>query len=320
MTAIIGGADDDQKFNVVARNGHPINADGHLLHVQDLRKAYGPKLVLENVDLRVRAGEFVALVGPSGCGKSTLLRLILGDEEPTSGLLHLDGKPVGYPDPSRGIVYQQYSLFPHLTVEQNVALGLLLPLSFLERCRQKRRILEEVRECLGVAQLFEHRHKYPHHLSGGQRQRVAVIQSLIKKPKVLLMDEPFGALDPFARERMQTFLLEQWERWHTTIILVTHDLGEAVFMATRVIVLSQYYTDGRNGIDHRGARIVCDVPVGRIGEAASTRSKLDPRFTATVEFVRDRGFKSDHRQHVADFDLRHPDSFHTVSFEELRCN
>jgi NitT/TauT family transport system ATP-binding protein len=119
------------------------------------------------------------------------------------------------------------------------------------------------------------------------------------------------------RERMQVFLLDQWEKTKKTIFFVTHDLEEAVFISTRVIVLSQYYTDDRPNIGVRGSRIVCDIATGKKGQAASTKSKLDPRFTAIIEHIRDRGFKPDHRHHVSQFDLSHSDSFHTVTTEEI---
>jgi NitT/TauT family transport system ATP-binding protein len=310
-----------QRYDTVSHHNVELDPKRHQLHLQDVVKVYkgsdGPKTVLDNVDLRVSEGEFVALVGPSGCGKSTLLRLILGQEEPTSGALYLGGEPIGYPDPSRGIVYQQYSLFPHLTVLGNIIEGHRLSMSFADWRRNKSEIEDRAEEYLKTAQLKDHLHKYPYELSGGQRQRAAVLQALMTDPKVLLMDEPFGALDAGSRERMQVFLLEQWERTGKTILFVTHDLEEAVFIATRVAVLSQYYTDDRKDSTVRGSCIVCDIPVGKKGQAASTKSKLDPRFTEMIERIRDSGFQPDHRSHVSKFDLCHPDSFHTVTSEEV---
>lgn len=270
------------------------------------------------MDLRVAQGEFVALVGPSGCGKSTLLRLLLGAEEPTSGLLRIDGQVVGPPDPTRGIVYQQYALFPHLTVLDNIMLGQRLSMSFLEWQRHRLQIREQAIGYLATAQLEDQLFKYPHELSGGQQQRASVIQALMMSPKVLLMDEPFGALDPGARGRMQAFLLKKWEETGKTIIFVTHDLEEAVFLATRVVVLSQYYTDERGDSAQRGARIVCDIPVGKPGVAASSKSKEDPEFTRTIERVRSFVLKPSHAWHLREFDLRHPDSFHTPQVGEMK--
>jgi NitT/TauT family transport system ATP-binding protein len=295
--------------------GFGLDPNNRQLHLENVVKVYdgsdGPKTVLDGVDMRVSRGEFVALVGPSGCGKSTLLRLILGQEEPTNGALFLDGEPIGYPDPSRGIVYQQYSLFPNLTVIENTMEGHRLSMRLSDFRRRKAEIRDRAEAYLKTAQLQEHLHKYPHELSGGQRQRAAVLQALMPDPKVLLMDEPFGALDAGSRERMQVFLLEQWEKTGKTIIFVTHDLEEAVFIGTRVLVLSQYYTDERTDVVARGSRIVCDLSVGEKGHANSTQAKLDPRFSQTIEHIRDMGFKPDHLHHVREFDLTHSDSFKT---------
>ena len=308
-------------YDMVSKSEAVIDKNSHQLLLEDVVKVYGGlhdrKTVLVNVDLRVSKGEFVALVGPSGCGMSTLLRLILGEEEPTSGSLYLDGEVLGYPDVSRGIVYQQYSLFPHLTALGNIMLGHRLSMGWSEWRRSKSEIRDKAEAYLKTAQLEEHMHKYPHELSGGQRQRCAVLQAMMLNPKVLLMDEPFGALDAGSRERMQVFLLDQWEKTGKTIFFVTHDLEEAVFIATRVVVLSQYYTDDRKDISSRGSRIVCDVAVGKKGEAASTKSKLDQRFREIIEHIRDRGFQPDHLYHVSQFDLSHNDSFHTVRAEEI---
>ncbi len=304
-----------RRDDAAGKRGVELDPNSRQIHLENVVKVYdgsdGPKTVLDDIDFRVSKGEFVALVGPSGCGKSTLLRLILGQEEPTSGTLFLDGAPIGYPDPSRGIVYQQYSLFPHLTVIENLLEGHRLSTPFSEWRRRKAEIRDQAMEYLKTAQLQEHPHKYPHELSGGQRQRAAVLQALMLDPKVLLMDEPFGALDAGSRERMQVFLLEQWEKTGKTIIFVTHDLEEAVFIGTRVAVLSQYYTDDRTDIRVRGSRIVCDLAVGEKGHANSTQAKLDPRFARTVEHIRDMGFKPDHLHHVREFDLTHSDSFMT---------
>jgi len=306
---------------MVTKKDMVLNPKDHLLHIENVRKVYagrdGAKTVLDNVDLRVSAGEFVALVGPSGCGKSTLLRLILGSERPTSGALYLDGEPIGFPDPTRGIVYQKYGLFPNRTALENVLMPHKLKLSFSEWQKRKKELIGQAEHYLEIAQLIEHKDKYPKELSGGQQQRTAVMQQLINDPKVLLMDEPFGALDPGSRERMQVFLLNIWEKTGKTIFFVTHDLEEAVFLATRVVVLSQYYTDDRTDLKVRGSCIKCDIKTGTVGQAQSTKSKLDPKFTATIEHLRDVGFKPDHLHHVREFDLTHADSFHTVTPEEV---
>ncbi len=300
-------------YDMVSQREIKIDPRNHFLHLHDVCKMYGQKIALDNVDFRVARGEFVALVGPSGCGKTTLLNLILGQESATAGELYLDGEPIGYPDSTRGIVTQQYSLFPHLSVLDNIILGHRLSMPRWEWRWRHEEFEQLAIQYLTTAQLEDKCGSYPHELSGGQRQRAAVLQALMKDPKMLLMDEPFGALDPGVRVRMQTFLLEKWEETKKTVIFVTHDLEEAVFLATRVIVLSQYYTEGTDTAEPRGSRIVCDIEVGQRGEPASSRSKLDPRFTATIEEVRRYVLKPDHLWHLNEFDLRHPDSFHTVA-------
>jgi NitT/TauT family transport system ATP-binding protein len=281
-----------------------------MLSIKDVRKEYGEKVVLEDIDLQVNAGEICTLVGPSGCGKSTLLRLIVGQEFPTRGELMIAGRQAGFPDPSRGIVYQRYGLFPHLKVLDNVVLGRNLSQGFLERRRNRAGIRAEGMEMLERVRLHQHANKYPHQLSGGMQQRVAIAQSLMMKPSVLLMDEPFGALDPDTREEMQLFLLELWEEEKMTIFFVTHDLDEALFVGTRVLVLSQYFSDDRgDGVAH-GSRIVADHQLPAI--ASATLIKHDPAFLELIKSLREDGFDPLHLQHVKEFNLRHPDSFQTL--------
>lgn len=286
-----------------------------ILYVENLYKAYGDKLVLDNVDFAVGRGELCSLVGPSGCGKSTLFRLILGHERPTSGDILVEGKPAGYPDSTRGIVYQRYSLFPNLTVLENVLLGKELPVGILQRTRRKKEFYDEAMYYLEQIKLQDHKDQYPHELSGGQQQRVAIAQALIVKPKILLMDEPFGALDPGVREHLQVFLLELWEKFKMTIFFVTHDLEEAVFVGTRILVLSQFYSDGRGKDIKRGARIVADYKLER--KAASTMVKVSENFRQLIHQIRQEGFDPLHLQHVTKFNLSHPDSFQTLTDEEL---
>ena len=244
-----------------------------MLWIEDVYKTYGDKVVLDDIDLAVAAGELVTVVGPSGCGKSTLLRLILGQEFPTRGSILLDGKPIGFADPTRGIVYQRYSLFRNRTVLGNVLEGPRLSLPFMERRRRKKGLLEEAKHFLEKVNLASDLNKYPHELSGGMRQRVAIAQSLIMKPKILLMDEPFGALDPSTRQSMQLFLLELWEDLGMTIFFVTHDLHEAVFLGTRIIVLSHQYLDDRGEYRHvkRGAKIIADHPLSATAKSVDAK-------------------------------------------------
>lgn len=287
-----------------------------LLHILDLYKAYEGKMVLDNIDLSVRETEFCTLVGPSGSGKSTLLRMVLGQELPSSGTIAIQGRPVGFPDPSRGIVFQRYSLFPHLTVLQNVTLGPSLGAGLVDGWRRRAALRDEALHYLERVRLADHANKYPHELSGGMQQRVAIAQSLIMKPPILLMDEPFGALDPDTREEMQIFLLELWDEARMTLFFVTHDLGEAVYLGTRILVLSQYYTDGRGDGPQvqRGASLVADIQLPRV--AASSEVKNRPEFTELVQHIRQVGFDPDYRRHVREFNLSHPDAFRTLTPEE----
>jgi NitT/TauT family transport system ATP-binding protein len=284
----------------------------YLLEVLDVDKSYGDLLVLDDIDLQVRKGEFCSVVGPSGCGKSTLLRLVLGQELPSSGSIKVEGKLVSTPDPSRGIVYQRYTLFPHLSVLQNVLLGPKLSTGYFSWSEKYKTVKDEAVSILSKMRLENHLDKYPHELSGGMQQRVAIAQALMMKPKILLMDEPFGALDPGTKEDIHLFVLELWEELQMTIFFVTHDLSEALFLGTRVLVLSQYYTDDRDETVplQRGAKLVCDLPVKK--GAGSTKIREDEEFHTLLNHIRDQGFNPAHLQHIKDFNLTHPDSMRTL--------
>jgi NitT/TauT family transport system ATP-binding protein len=288
----------------------------NFLQIHDVYKSYGSKLVLDNVDLEVKKGELCTLVGPSGCGKSTLLRLIVGAETPSSGTLRLSGKKLGTPDINRGIVFQRYSLYPHLTIYKNVSLGLRLGGRTGSKNLSSAGIKKETLEILERVRLIGHENKYPHQLSGGMQQRVAIAQSLIMKPKILLMDEPFGALDPDTREDMQLSLIELWEQENMTIFFVTHDLDEAAFLGSRILVLSQYYTDDRGNSEYtqRGAKIVADHQLPRSG--VPTSEKYSTGFADLIKQIRTEGFDPDYIQHAQDFNLKHPDSFRTLTEAE----
>jgi len=187
---------------------------------------------LEDVSVRVESGEFICLLGPSGCGKSTLLGALAGHLKPSSGQLRLDGEAIHGPDPARGLVFQHHTLFPWLTVQDNVAYGLKMQgVPRDQRRRQAQALLDQI----GLKG-FETR--YPNALSGGMQQRVEIARVLINQPRVLLMDEPFGALDALTRMKMQSLLLTLWECTQTTILFVTHDIDEALFMADRILVMS----------------------------------------------------------------------------------
>ncbi|WP_028081575.1 ABC transporter ATP-binding protein [Solimonas soli] len=214
------------------------------IRVRKVWVEYGAQIVLEKLHLDIAAGDFVAIVGPSGCGKTTFLRLLLGQERPTRGALLLDGEAMpNEPDADRGIVFQRYSVFPHLTVLGNVLLGSELQgaplLARLFGARRRERIAA-ARALLEEVGLGEHLHKYPSQLSGGMQQRLALAQALITRPKVLLLDEPFGALDPGIRAEIHVVLKRLWKETGVTIVMVTHDLREAFSLATRVVVFDRY--------------------------------------------------------------------------------
>lgn len=270
------------------------------------------KTILHDIDLRVRQGELVTVVGPSGCGKSTLLRLILGSEKPSAGRILIRDREIEGPDRDRGIVFQKYSLFPHLTVVENIVFGLDLEefsipgrLAHYVRYRQRKRVFaEQARAYLERMQLADAADKYPHELSGGMRQRVAIAQAAIMKPEILMMDEPFGALDDATRQEMQLFLLELWEMGGMTIFFITHDLEEALFLGTRILVLSQYFTAAE---PVEGAKIVTDKEVPG-GHPRPSDFKYTPEFNELLAKIRHDGLDPNVRQHVEDFDLSHRDA------------
>jgi len=178
------------------------------------------------------AGELVALIGPSGCGKSTLLRLIAGLDAPDSGELMIGSEPITEPSAERGLVFQDPNLFPWLTVRRNIEAGLVAR----HVLNEKRHEVDEFMRLVGL-QAFAN--AYPHHLSGGMAQRVALARALVNHPKALLLDEPLGALDAFTRMKMQDEVLRLWEARRTTMVLVTHDIDEAIYMSDRILIISQ---------------------------------------------------------------------------------
>lgn len=294
-----------------------LDENNYLLYLEDVSKAYGRKTVLNDIDLAVSEREFCTVVGPSGCGKSTLLRLILGQERVSGGRLLIQGRGIGFPGPDRGIVYQRYSLFPHLTILNNILLGKRLSIHWLRSLKGRKADRDEAMSYLESVQLADHAFKYPHQLSGGMQQRVAIAQALIMKPRILLMDEPFGALDPGTREMMQMLILQLWEANEMTIFFVTHDLEEAVFLGTRILVLSQFYTHEKENAPglEKGARIVADYPLRRRA-APSTRVKATAEFGQFIQKIRTEGFDPQYMQQSREFNLNHPDSFITLADPE----
>jgi len=207
-----------------------------MLTITEISKTFRIKdksfLALEKTSLQVEKGSFVSLLGPSGCGKSTLLKIVAGLIEPTSGQVHLDGRLITGPGPDRGMVFQSYTLFPWLTVERNVQFGLEI------RGIPKKERQEIARRYLELIGLKGFEQALPINLSGGMQQRVAIARALANDPEILLMDEPFGALDAQTRTVMQELLTDLWEKTKKTIIFVTHDVDEAIFLGDVVYVMT----------------------------------------------------------------------------------
>ncbi|HQQ64281.1 MAG TPA: ABC transporter ATP-binding protein [Pseudomonadales bacterium] len=232
--------------------------------IRHLWKEYGTKVVLENISLDVNAGDFISIVGASGCGKTTFFKMLLGEEKPTRGDMLLDGAPwPEEPDADRGVVFQRYSVFPHLTALQNVLLGLELrdaPIAARFFGAKKRAATEKAQAMLDAVGLGSSGAKYPHELSGGMQQRLALAQSLIREPKILLLDEPFGALDPGIKADMHALLLQLWAEKKFTVFMVTHDIKEGFALATRVLVFDRVRIDPHEP-DAYGAKISYDLPL-----------------------------------------------------------
>lgn len=243
------------------------------IEVRNVWQQYGEHVVLENLNLSIAEGEFCTLVGTSGCGKSTFLRLLLGQERASRGEILLDGQPLaGEPDASRGVVFQRYSVFPHLSVLDNVALGLELPHApLLGRLFgvAKRRAREQAAALLDKVGLGHALDKYPAQLSGGMQQRLAIAQALVMQPRVLLLDEPFGALDPGIRKDMHALLLELWRETRLTVFMVTHDLSEGFSLGTRLMVFDKTRHDPHAPMAY-GARVTYDLPLNPARRALRT--------------------------------------------------
>ena len=209
-----------------------------ILKVSDLSKVFntpkGSTAALNRINFETHRREFLCVVGPSGCGKSTLIRILAGLEQHSSGEVLLDGKPVSEPGSDRGMVFQGYTLFPWLTVRKNVMFG--LEINGKDRYEAERQAMQWL-QLVGLEKFAE---CHPHQLSGGMKQRVAIVRALANQPRILLMDEPFGALDAQTRARMQAHLMEIWRKIDITIVFITHDLDEAIFLSDRILVLSAH--------------------------------------------------------------------------------
>ena len=260
------------------------------VEAKKLWKEYGDDVVLENIDLKVASGEFVTIVGASGCGKTTFLRMLLGEEQQTRGQLLLDGKPMpAEPGPDRGVVFQKYSVFPHLTALKNVMLGDEFQQSpFAARLlgAARRRARERAMSMLENVGLEDARDKYPTELSGGMQQRLAIAQALMKDPGVLLLDEPFGALDPGIRKDMHGMILDLWRRTGITIFMITHDLKEGFDLGTRLLVFDKVRHDPQ-APNAYGAQITYDIPLGKTDQETWTEltQSVDPALVGTQATV-----------------------------------
>jgi NitT/TauT family transport system ATP-binding protein len=236
--------------------------------VEGVAKAYDGRPILERVSLEVPHGQFVTLVGPSGCGKSTFLRLLLSQEFPDRGGILVDGAALpDRPTPDRGIVFQRYSVFPHLTVAENLILGAEFARSRLLGKlfgKARRRARADIADTLAAIGLVHAADLLPAQLSGGMQQRLAIAQALLMKPRILLLDEPFGALDPGTRQEMQVILLDLWRSIGMTVFMVTHDIGEAFLLGTRLLVFDKVRHDPQYP-EAYGATVTYDIPLTRKG-------------------------------------------------------
>ncbi|MDX2424632.1 MAG: ABC transporter ATP-binding protein [Cycloclasticus sp.] len=256
--------------NVVDKNTPP------MIQVNNVWKQYGDNIVIERLNVSVQEGEFVTLVGTSGCGKSTFLNMLLGTVQPSQGAILLDGQPIPKePGPDRGIVFQQYSVFPHMTVLANVIAtrgfqrkgftGYLLGSEHKKAQDDAKAMLDQV----GLSHAFN---KYPHELSGGMKQRLAIAQALLGRPRILLLDEPFGALDPGIRADMHELVLNLWSEHKLTLFMVTHDLKEGFHLGTRLWVFDKLRHDPQ-APNCYGAGITYDLSVGEMDQ--SIYQKID---------------------------------------------
>ncbi len=230
----------------------------------DFPTAQGPMRVIDGIELQIAQGEFVSVIGPSGCGKTTLMNLLGGFVRPSQGRVLLDGRPVTGPGPDRGVIFQEYGVFPWLTVRGNIEFGLRLSASKVAAA-ERETIVQRYLKLMGLADFADH---FPKHLSGGMRQRLALARAYAVRPQFLLMDEPFGALDAQTRSAMQDLLLQVLQAEGKTVLLITHSVDEAIYLSSRIVVVTA-----------RPARVrtVIDVPFG-YPRAESVHE--DPRFAS----------------------------------------
>jgi len=257
--------------------------------VKNVWKEYAGQVVLERLNFTVKSGEFVAIVGASGCGKSTFLRMLLGQEAPSRGQILIDGAPLpNEPGADRGIVFQRYSVMPHLTVLGNALLGLELeraPLLGKLWGAAKRRAVDEATAMLHAVGLQTTLYKYPSELSGGMQQRLAIAQTLLKKPKILLLDEPFGALDPGIRADMHQLISGLWHAHQMTVFMITHDIHEGFTLGTRLMAFDKVRCDAQ-APGAFGATVTYDILLHeksvQLMKAVEQRSAQHERFVQTL--------------------------------------
>jgi len=292
----------------------------YLIEYKNLYKRFAASggvshLVLNRINLRIKQGEFVTLVGGSGSGKTTLFNHLLGTMRQSSGELLVGGKPVEGVAPDRGIVPQRYALFPNMNVRDNIAFGILLSETTIPQrlsCmpsywRTRRKAREQAQAMLSQLGLEPaDGDRFPHEFSGGMRQRVAIGTSVIMKPKILMMDEPFGALDPETGKLMQKLILRIWKEQNLTIIFVTHRMEEAVYLGTRIIGLSKYWTD-EQGQPGEGSRIVLDREIPEPHPRPDSFEETEA-FSNTCSSIRRLVLDTTRRVPVELFDRSHPDA------------
>jgi len=266
MSATLDLPDYRKQAPAVAARFAKIQQRPVVLSVRDLAKTFGPEghehVVFDQVSFDIHRREFITIIGPSGCGKSTFIRIAAGLDEATGGEILLDGQPIHGPGPDRGMVFQGYTLFPWRTVKENVMFGLEM------QGKDRTEAEATAREWLEMVGLSRFEESYPHELSGGMKQRVAIARALANEPRVLIMDEPFGALDALTRCKMQTYLLQIWKKVDVTILFITHDLDEAIYLSDRILVL---------GVNPGGIREFIQNPVPR---PRSIAQFLSPEFLA----------------------------------------
>lgn len=257
------------------------------LRINHVWKRYDTQAVLENINLEFKHNEFVTIVGASGCGKTTFLRMLLGEEAPSQGQMLLDGKPLpAEPGADRGIVFQRYSVFPHLTVLENVMLGVELarsPWWGKLYGTAKKQARERAEAMLHEVGLYAARDKYAAQLSGGMQQRLSIAQSVITQPRILLLDEPFAALDPGLSADMHRLILRLWEEHQLNIFMITHDLKEGFELGTRLLVFDKVRRDNQ-APEAYGATVTYDIPLNR--GRNPLYAEVESRRRDTEEFVR----------------------------------